>query len=217
MTDYASRRRVMVDTQIRPSDVTMLPIIEAMLTIPRERFVPTRLSEAAYLGENLDLGAGRVILEPRTLAKMINSLEIGPKDLVLDLGPAYGYSTAVLAHLAQAVVAVEPDEPLVAEAESALADTGVDNAAVICGDMTTGAPKHGPYDAIILQGAVEQLSEAITDQLADGGRIACIFLEDRLGTCRIGIKADGYVSWKFGFNASAPVLPGFERSKEFSL
>ena len=217
MIDYASRRRVMVDTQIRPSDVTRFPIIEAMLTVPRERFVPNRLSEAAYLGENLDIGPGRVILDPRTLAKMINAIEVGPEDLVLDLGPAFGYSTAVLAHLAQAVVAVEPDEPLVAEAESALADTGVDNVAVIHGDLTAGAPKHGPYDAIILQGAVERLPDAIADQLAEGGRIACIFREDRLGTCRVGIKADGYVSWKYGFNASAPVLPGFERDKEFSL
>ena len=217
MTDYASRRRVMVDTQVRPSDVTMFPIIEAMLTIPRERFVPNRLSEAAYLGENLDIGPGRVILEPRTLAKMINALEIGPEDVVLDLGPGFGYSTAVLAYLAQAVVAVEPEEPLVSEAEAALADTGIDNAAILHGDLTKGAAKHGPYDAIFLQGAVEQLPQAITDQLADGGRIACIFREGRLGTCRIGIKADGHVSWKFGFNASAPVLPGFEHKEEFSL
>ena len=217
MTDYASRRRVMVDTQIRPSDVTMFPVIEAMLTIPRERFVPNRLREAAYLGENLDIGTGRVILEPRTLAKMINALAIGPEDLVLDLGPGFGYSTAVLAQLAQAVVAVEPEEPLVSEAEAALADTGIDNAAVIHGDMTKGAPKHGPYDAIILQGAIEHLPEAIADQLSDGGRIACLFREERLGVCRIGIKADGHVSWKYGFNASAPVLPGFERDKEFSL
>lgn len=217
MTDYASRRRVMVDTQIRPSDVTMFPVIEAMLTIPRERFVPNRLVEAAYLGENLEIGTGRVILEPRTLAKMINSLEIGPKDVVLDLGPGFGYSTAVLAHLAEAVVAVEPEEPLVSEAEAALADTGIDNAAVIHGDLTQGAPKHGPYDAIILQGAIERLPDAIADQLVDGGRIACIFREDRLDTCRIGIKADGFINWRYGFNASAPVLPGFERNKEFSL
>ena len=217
MADFATRRRMMVDTQVRPSDVTLFPIIEAMLAIPRERFVPDRLREAAYLGENLPIGSNRTILEPRTLAKMLNALDIGRQDLVLDLGPGFGYSTAVIAHMAQAVVAVEPEEPLMAEAEAALADAGIDNVAIQTGEMAAGAPKHGPYDAIVIQGAVEILPDAITDQLADGGRIACIFLEDRLGTCRVGVKADGYVSWRFAFNAAAPVLPGFERKPEFTL
>lgn len=217
MADFATRRRMMVDTQVRPSDVTLFPIIEAMLAVPRELFVPDRLREAAYLGENLPIGTGRTILDPRTLAKMLNALDVGRDDLVLDLGPGFGYSTAVLAHLAQAVVAVEPDEPLVAEAEAALGETGIDNAAILHGDLTVGAPKHGPYDAIALQGAVEVIPDAITDQLREGGRIAAIFLEDRLGICRLGVKADGYVSWRYAFNASAPVLPGFERKTEFSL
>ncbi len=217
MTDFAKRRRVMVDTQVRPSDVTLFPIIEAMLSIPRERFVPTRLQEAAYLGENLPIGPNRAILEPRTLAKMLNLLAVGPRDLVLDLAPGFGYSTAVLAHLAQAVVAVEPEEPLVTEAEAALAEVGIDNAAIQAGEPAHGAPEHGPYDAIAVQGAVEVLPDAIADQLAEGGRIACIFSEDRLGTCRLGIKADGRINWRFAFNASAPVLPGFEKKPEFSL
>lgn len=217
MTDFAQRRRVMVDTQVRPSDVTQFPIIEAMLSIPRERFVPTRLREAAYLGENLPIGTNRVILEPRTLAKMLNVLSVGPDDLVLDLGPGFGYSTAVLAFLAQAVVAVEPDEPLVTEAEAALADIGIDNAAVQAGDLTWGAPEHGPYDVIALQGAIEVLPEAIDKQLAEGGRIACIFWEGKLGTCRLGLKADGRINWRYAFNASAPVLPGFEKKTEFTL
>ncbi len=217
MPDFAARRRIMVDTQVRPSDITRFPIIEAMLTIPRERFVPDRLKEAAYLGGNLPIGPGRTILDPRTLAKMLNALDVGPTDLVLDLGPGYGYSTAVLAHLAQAVVAVEPDEPLVTEAEAALAEVGIDNAAIQTGALAAGAPEHAPYDVIAIQGAVEVVPEKITDQLADGGRIASLFVEDRLGICRLGIKADGHVNWRYSFNASAPILPGFERKSEFTL
>ncbi len=217
MPDFAARRRIMVDTQVRPSDVTRFPIIEAMLTIPRERFVPDRLVEAAYLGGNLPIGPGRTILDPRTIAKMLNALDVRPTDLVLDLGPGFGYSAAVLAHLAQAVVAVEPDEPLVAEANAALAEVGIDNATVQAGELTAGAPDYGPYDAIAIEGAVQVVPEALTDQLAEGGRIACIFLEDRLGVCRLGVKADGRVSWRYAFNASAPVLPGFECKSEFTL
>lgn len=217
MPDFAARRRMMVDTQVRPADVTRFPIIEAMLHIPRERFVPNRLREVAYLGENLPIGPGRTILEPRTLAKMLNALDVGPEDLVLDLAPGFGYSTAVLAYLAQAVVAVEPDEPLVKEAEAALAETGIDNAAIQAGDPAAGAPRHGPYDVIAVQGAAEVVPEALTDQLADGGRIACLFVEDRLGICRLGVKADGHVNWRYAFNACAPILPGFERKPEFTL
>lgn len=217
MIDYAQRRRVMVDTQVRPSDVTKFPIIEAMLTIPRERFVPDALREAAYLGENLPLGEGRVILDPRTFAKILDALNVGPTDLVLDVGAGLGYSSAVLAHMAEAVVAVEPDEDLAREAEAALAETGIDNVAVHRGPLAEGAPQHGPYDAIIVEGAVDTLPKALEDQLADGGRIAAIFMERRLGICRFGYKVDGHINWRHGFNASAPVLPDFAAKKEFSL
>ena len=107
MTDYAARRAVMVDTQIRPSDVTKFPIIDAMMSVPREAFVPVELREAAYMGENIDLGGGRVILDPRILGKMLDALDIQADELVLDVGCALGYSSAVMARVAEAVVAVE--------------------------------------------------------------------------------------------------------------
>ena len=217
MTDFAARRTVMVDTQVRPSDVTKFPIIDAMLAVPREEFVPQPLREAAYLGENLDLGGGRVILEPRTLAKMLDALDIQDDELVLDIGCAHGYSSAVIAHLAEAVVAVESDAAMAAEAQGALAETGADSVAVHEGPLVEGAPEHGPYDVIVVEGAVEHLPEAITGQLKDGGRIACLFQEGALGAVRIGYKIDGHLSWRFAFNAGAPVLPGFERHQAFAL
>ncbi|MWD26982.1 methyltransferase domain-containing protein [Aquicoccus sp. SCR17] len=217
MTDYTARRTIMVDTQVRPADVTKFPIIEAMLSVPRESFVPRTKREAAYVGENVDLGGGRVVLEPRTLAKMLDGLDIQDDELVLDIGCGLGYSSAVLAHLAEAVVAVEEDETLATEAQSALADQGADSVVVHHGPLAEGAPQHGPYDVVILQGAVERLPEAITEQVKDGGRIACLFSEDRLGVVRIGYKIDGEISWRFAFNAGAPVLPGFERETAFAL
>jgi protein-L-isoaspartate(D-aspartate) O-methyltransferase len=217
MTDFSTRRMVMVDTQVRPSDVTKFPIIEAMLTIPREAFVPDGSIEAAYVGENLALGPGRVVLDPRTFAKMLDALDIQPRELVLDVGCGLGYSAAVLARLADAVVAVEEDETLAAQAQRALSEQGLDNAAVIAGPLAVGAPKHGPYDAIMIEGAVEEVPEALLAQLAEGGRIAAIFAEGRLGTVRTGLKRGGGVTWRFAFNAAAPVLPGFARTRSFSL
>lgn len=217
MSDYAQLRTTMVDTQIRPSDVTKFPVIDAFLKVRRELFVPAQQREAAYAGENISLGGDRVVLEPRTLAKMIDALEIEPTDLVLDLAPGLGYSSAVLSHLSEAVVAVEGDAFLAREAQTNLADADALNVAVIEGDPADGAPQHGPYDAIIVGGAVSSLPETIADQLKPGGRIAVIFQEGRVGVCRIGIKSDNGLGWRFGFNAGAPILPGFGLKSEFAL
>ncbi|WP_294606144.1 protein-L-isoaspartate O-methyltransferase family protein [uncultured Roseovarius sp.] len=217
MTDYAARRTMMVDTQVRPSDVTKFPIIDAMLSVPREQFVPRPLREAAYMGENVDLGGGRVVLEPRTLAKILDALEIEGDDLVLDVGSGLGYSSAVVARMAEAVVAVEDDSDMVQEAQRVLAENGADNVILHQGELTQGAPDHGPYDVITIQGAIEHLPTALTDQLKEGGRIACLFMEGSLGVVRIGYKIDGQINWRFAFNAGAPVLPGFERHAAFTL
>ena len=217
MTDYHRRRIVMVDTQVRPSDVTKFPIIDAMLTVAREDYVPDAQREAAYVGENLPLGSDRVMLEPRTLAKLLDALDPGPKDLVLHVGCGLGYSTAVIARLAEGVVAVEEDDAMAAEAERRLLAGAVDNAAVMTGPLAEGSARHGPYDAILIEGAVEVLPDAIAAQLKEGGRIGCIFMEGRLGVARIGLRSAGGLSWRFAFNAAAPVLPGFAARHAFSL
>ena len=208
----------MVDTQVRPSDVTKFPIIEAMLTIPRETFVPLAHREAAYAGEHIALGAGRVVLDPRTLAKMLDAADIGPDEMVLDIAPGLGYSSALAARMAEAVIALEENADLAAEAETALSDASADNVAVIEGALVDGAAKHGPYDVILIQGAVQQVPEALLDQLKDGGRIVAIFDEGTsLGAARVGYKTDGSLSWRFAFNATAPVLPGFEAERAFAF
>ena len=217
MSDFAARRVMMVDTQVRPSDVTKFPIIEAMLTIPREVFVPAERREAAYVGENLSIAPGRVVLEARTLAKLLDALDVQPGELVLDLGCGLGYSAAVIARLADAVVALEEDEALAAEAQRRLSAEGVDNAAVVVGSLAAGDARHAPFDVITVEGGVEVMPQAILDQLKEGGRIGAIFMEGALGVARIGYKIDGAVTWRQAFNASAPVLPGFAAPRGFVL
>ncbi len=217
MPDFNARRTMMVDTQVRPSDVTKFPVIDAMLSVPREAFVPSDRREAAYVGENLDLGNGRVLLEPRTLAKILDALDIQDDEMVLDIGAALGYSSAVIAYMAEAVVGVEENPDFVEEAQSLLSDQGADNVIMHDGALSEGAPEHGPYDVITFQGAVGHLPDTLLDQLKDGGRIACLFAEGALGVVRIGYKIDGKISWQYSFNAGAPVLPGFERHAAFVL
>lgn len=217
MSDFAARRTMMVDTQVRPNDVTKFPVIEAMLAVPMEDFVPPSRRSVAYSGENLDIGGGRVLLEPRTLGKMIDMLDLRPDDLVLDLGCGYGYSSAVVARLVQAVVAIEDEADRAAEAEQRLNDAGVFNVAVLQAPLAQGAPAQGPYDAILIGGGVEVVPQAILDQLKDGGRIAALFLEGSLGVVRIGHALHGHVNWRYAFNAQAPLLPGFARERGFTL
>lgn len=217
MTDFAARRTMMVDTQVRPSDVTKFPIIDAMLTIARENYVPAAQREAAYMGENLELGSGRVILEPRTLAKMLDALDVANDELVLDVGAAMGYSSAVIAHMAEAVVAVEEDEAMASEAQEALSDAGIDNVILHVGPLAEGAAQHGPYDVMLVQGGVTELPVALQDQLKEGGRVACLFMQGALGEVRIGYKRGGAISWRMSFNAGAPVLAGFAKEKAFEF
>jgi len=217
MTDFVAARKSMVDCQVRPSDVTSYPIIAAMLAVPREEFVPRQAREIAYLGDHISLAAGRVLLDARTMGKMLEALDIQPSEMVLDIGCGLGYSTALIAHLAEFVVAVEEIEALAGEAETILAAQSEDNAVIVTGALAEGAAAHGPYDVIILQGAFETLPTALKDQLKDGGRIAAIRAEGEYGTCLLGRKSHGEIIWRRVFDAAAPVLPGFAAVPEFEF
>lgn len=218
MIDFAAARETMVDRQIRPSDVTRYPIIAAMLAVPREDYVPAAFRSVAYLGEHVPLGPGRVVLDPRIFAKMLDMLDIGPTDLVLDVGCGLGYSAAVIARLAEAVIALEEDAALAGEAEAQLSAHGADNAVVQVGPFVAGVAEHGPYDAILIEGGVETLPEGFADQLKPGGRIAAIFVEGMRGRVRLGLRAgQGSISWRPVFDGCAPVLPGFAATKAFEF
>ena len=217
MSDFAARRLMMVDTQVRPSDVTKFPIIDAMLTVQRELFVPRDKREAAYIGENVGLGDGRVLLEARSLAKMLDALDLQKTDLVLDIGAGLGYSAAVMARMSEAVVVLEDTPERIAEAQDALTEAEADNVILQLGHLVEGAAQHGPYDVIVIEGAVEMVPPGLVAQLKEGGRIACIFSDAALGTAKIGYKLNGRVTWRALFNAGAPLLPGFQAARDFAL
>ena len=217
MIDYQAARIAMVDGQVRPSDVTLYPIIDAMLQVPREAYVPHDMRPLAYVGKHIDLENGGVVLAPRILAKILESLDIKPDEMVLDIGVGLGYSSAVIARLAEAVIAVEENAELASVAETTLSEQSADNAVVHVGPLVEGAAEHGPYDVIVVEGGVQVLPDSLLSQLKVGGRIAAIFMDGPSGQCRIGVRTSAGISWDAVFDATAPVLSGFAAKKTFSF
>ena len=222
MNDFSAARRNMVDCQVRPNGVTDARILAAMGEIPRELFVPKHLRGIAYVDEDLCVAEGRYLMEPMVLARMLQALDVKPDDVVLDLGCATGYSTAVLARLANMVVAVDSDAGLVVDAGARLADLGVDNAAVIEGPLGVGYDQQAPYDAILVGGMVSDPLAGILDQLAEGGRCVAVVTTDKRGANGAGmgcavlfLRLDGAVSSRPLFDAAVPPLPGFAAAPDF--
>jgi protein-L-isoaspartate(D-aspartate) O-methyltransferase len=215
--DIALQRKNMVESQVRPSDVTDRRVIRAMLDIPRERFVPERSRAVAYMDEALALGGGRALMAPRLVARMIQALELGDSDTVLEIGSATGYNAAILARIAKRVVALEHVPALVEQAKTALAATGADNVSVVTGDLTAGRGADAPFDAILVSGAVDEVPDTILDQLKDGGRLATVVASGPLGRVVQWRRFGGTFDRRVLFEAGAAPLPGFQRKAEFVL
>jgi protein-L-isoaspartate(D-aspartate) O-methyltransferase len=215
MIDFAAARRMMVDGQVRTADVTDLRLLAAMGDVPRERFVPAGKAELSYLDLDLPAGdsAGRFLLKPMVLAKLIQLADIAPTDHVLDVGCATGYSSALLAQLAGSVVALEQDRALVRAAEQALAARS--NVKVVMGPLTAGWPVAGPYDVILMQGATEIVPATLLRQLKNGGRLSCIIGPGPQRKVMLYRNTDGDLSGRPMFDAAAPVLPGFKQAPSF--
>lgn len=217
MSDTAAARTAMVDRQVRPSDVTSFPIIEAMLAVPRERYVPAGQRAVAYADLSISLGSRREMLDPRIFAKLLDGARIGPDDLVLDIAPGFGYSTAVISRMAAAVIAVEPDEVMAAAASDTLSALEVDNALVSNGDAAAGNPDHGPYDAIFVNVGVSGPPAALIAQLKDGGRLVAIEMSAGAGRAVAYVKTGERVATRRLFDAATPVAPWFEAEAAFAL
>ncbi len=219
--DFAAARHNMVESQLRPNNVTEPRLIDTMGQIPRELFVPTARRSVAYCDECIEVapadseGNGpRYIMQPMTFGRLVQLSAVSKSDLVLDVGCATGYSAAVLGHLADAVVAVEEIELMAEEAGNLLNELGVDNAAVLTGRLNEGYAKQGPYDVIVLEGAVEHVPDGLFDQLKDGGRLVAVIEEAGVGQTRLYQKNDNTISERAGLGANAKPLPGFEADRE---
>lgn len=210
MIDYAVSRRNMVESQIRTNKVTDSGLLAVMAELPRECFVPEPLRGVAYVDEDIPLGGGRYLMEPMVLARLLQAAAVQPEDVVLDIGCATGYSAAVLARLANTVVALESHSELAARATATLADLGIDNAVVVEGPLKEGYAKQAPYDVIFIGGAVPRIPRVIADQLGEGGRlVAVVAAEAAIGRGTLVTRVGGILSDRPVFDAGTPLLPEF--------
>ncbi|HYN37925.1 MAG TPA: protein-L-isoaspartate O-methyltransferase [Rhodospirillales bacterium] len=214
--DFAAARYKMVQNQIRTNRVTDPLILEAMSELERERFLPEALRGIAYIDEDIPLDGGRFLIEPLAAALLLQSADIDADDVVLDIGCGPGYLSAIIARIASAVVALESDAALAAQAAATLAELGSNTATVVVGPLREGWRQQAPYDVIVLGGAVAEVPAGILGQLADGGRLLAVVAGDRgRGRGTLFLRRGESVSRRPLFDSSIPMLPEFTPQPTF--
>lgn len=217
---YASARFNMVESQLRPNRVIDDKLLDIMGRLPREAFLPADQKTFAYTDGDVSVGYGRKLLSPMVLARMIMALNLKDDDRVLDIGPATGYSSAILNDIAGEIIALESDPALTRQLQQNKIDFLLENTRLVQGSLSDGHAPASPYNAIIIEGAAQWIPEKITNQLADGGRMVCVVypegdLYGKIGEARLYTKqSKGIVEQKL-FDAAAPVLPGFTTRPKF--
>jgi protein-L-isoaspartate(D-aspartate) O-methyltransferase len=210
----------MVDSQLRTFDVTDIPLLDAMDSIPREQFVLPGRESLAYMDQNIPVSEGderRFMLTPMVLGRMIQALEIDAGAKVLDVAAGRGYASAVLARLGAQVTALESDDNLAAAAKQALAAAGAGQVAVETGPLDQGCARNAPYDAILVNGAVDARPEALLQQLAEGGRLVCVKGRGRAARAMLYVRSGDAVGERSLFEAAAPVLQAFAVEPGFTF
>jgi len=221
MDTFTMLRTKMVDNQLRTQNVTDLDVLAVMGEVPREHFLAPEAQPLAYIDDDIQIKAptdaapARYMMEPAPFARMVQLAAIAPTDIVLDVGCGSGYSAAVLARLADSVVALESDPELAEKASEALVELGVANTAVVTGPLEAGYPSEGPYDVIFLDGSVESMPDALLHQLKEGGRLVAPVGSGWSASVMVYTRSDGEVAGRAAFNAAVQPLPGFRKPAAF--
>ena len=221
--DFEQARVKMVDNQIRTTDVTSHAVLSAFLSVAREDFVPSDARALAYIDDDIEISDGsdgqqaRFLMEPSPLGKLLQLADVRKNDVVLEIGCGSGYVSALLSLLADSVVALESNEALATRAGETLSRLGYDNVAVVTGPLQEGYKPEAPYDVIFVSGSVEELPQALFDQLRDGGRLVVVVGEGNAAMAKLYVREGETTSPRRGFNSSVKSLPGFEKVPVFEF
>lgn len=221
--DFQELRVKMVDGQVRTTDVTDAAILSAMLSLPREKFVPAQRQALAYIDEDIEIAAARkdaaarYLMEPSPFGKLLQLAEIRPGDFILDVGTGTGYSAAILSQIGSSVIGLESDADLAATATDTLNRLGFDNVAVVEGPLAEGLASEAPFDVIVIEGAVDEVPDALFDQLRDGGRLVAVVGQGNSGRATLFLKENGNVATRRAFNCAIKPLAAFQKVPSFEF
>jgi protein-L-isoaspartate(D-aspartate) O-methyltransferase len=215
--DFSTARRNMIERQIRPNKVVDESLLSSMGEAPRERFLPDALRAVAYVDEDLKLSAERSLMEPRVLARLLQELALTSGDAVLDIASGTGYAAAIMARLVGAVFALESDADLQGRAADLFGDLALDNIVPVEGDLAAGCAEHAPFNAILIEGAVDTVPAGLLDQLADGGRLVAVVMDNGVGRATLFRKDGDHLSRRVLFDANLPVLKAFRSPEAFTF
>jgi protein-L-isoaspartate(D-aspartate) O-methyltransferase len=215
--DFAQARQIMVESQVRPADVTDMRVLSAMRHLPRERFAPAHRRSLAYADLELEVAPGRTLMRPRDLAKLIQALAPKAEERALEIAGATGYGAAVLAACCAEATTLDPDPDLSFAARSALESSGVTNVKTVSTAPKDGWADTAPFDVILLNGSAEQVPDAWLAQLAPGGRIGVIVRNGASGAARIYTRAADAIAYRTAFDAAPPVAPGLTLAPAFKF
>jgi protein-L-isoaspartate(D-aspartate) O-methyltransferase len=210
----------MVDSQIRTNDVTDLRLLDAILSVPRELFVAKSRIALAYTDEDVEIATPpgspkRYVMKPVALARLIQLADVGPDDVVLDVGSGTGYAAAIMSRVAKQVVALESDSDISAAAAIALATANCGNVATVTGPIAAGFASKAPYDVILVNGAVDEVPATLFAQLKENGRLVAIEGHGNAGVAKLYTMHDGHVASRKVFNAAVKPLPGLRKEPGF--
>ena len=216
MMNFESAREIMVDSQIRPNDVSDTATVSAFLKTPREAFVPSARKSVAYSELEIETSPGRALWTPRDTAKLIKLAGIATSDIVLVIGAGAGYEAALMSHLSETVIALEEGADLVEAMSNRFTSLELDRAVAVDGKIADGLAEQGPFDVIYVCGMVETIPDAWKDQLAEGGRLVAVIADaEGLGRGSVFTRAGDTVSHRESFDAVPPRFTQFDKKSSF--
>lgn len=214
---FATARQNMIDSQIKPFSVTDTRVLDAFAAVHREEYVSAERQGLAYLGEDLLMEEGRYLIEPPAYARLLQAAELQPDHIVLDVGCLTGYTSAILAHLVSAVIAVDTAE-WVTKAKKTTVKADLQNIVYVPGSLINGSAQQGPYDVIFINGSVQTIPQALVNQLKDNGKIATFYRDDKGESHAVLYhKHKGDLRKQIIFDAFIPLLKDFQKAEGFSF
>ncbi len=229
MTNFETLRLNMVNSQLLPNAITSKELLAAFKELERENFVPVTQKTQAYIDRDIKIDVAtsnnqsRFILDPMVQAKLVQAANIQPTDMVLDVACATGYSTALIAKIANVVVGIEADENVAQIASQHIEQQAIDNAVIVHSALIDGYKKEAPYDVILINGLIEEVPQELFNQLAENGRLVAVVVADNssinspLGHAFIYSKTNGTIASRMAFDACPSKLPDFNKPKQFSF